>query len=423
MQRKAASVAPIIALALAGAALTSCSAPQQQASVTQEPASAAPAVTTDPPTPTETPTPTMAATNIGADYTPFGHFLIKSRGAERDWVDVPTEFYVVGTGPVTVAASTLLPGKEITAEAYTSVGTEAKPMIAGAVEYRAPASGLEPEKYVTVLLAIDPATADAVKQTEVLRQDTKNHPQNLTGSRTGTEVAFSVYTGISDAPGKTMAYDVMSGKKLWERNGFGHANVFGALTIMGDGKPVAGGKCPRATGVDVATGRDLFSVDFSDLNPADCGRPAIGSSAFGTFDPGMSEKLLYVRISGSTSKPSAFNAITGAPVQLPAGLLAADPRSSLVVGQPSGTQDPKPFIVTDAATGDVKYTLDAARVGKLQASVDSLYAGKLYLKTTDQHPVVDVATGKTIIDNAPRYPVGAVDSWTYWSDGTLDKTS
>lgn len=417
-RRKADAIAPIIALAIAGSALASCSAPQPQANPTQEPAASAAAPAT---------TASQTLTNIGKGYAPFGHFLILPKFGERHaWVSGPTDFYVIGKGPVKISAAALLPGKQISTELYTSAGTEAKPIIAAAVEYRAPASGLDPEKYVTVLLAIDPSTGSLVKQTEVLRENLRDNAKSLTGSSDGAAVAFSTdQSNITGEPAKTKAYDVMSGQKLWERAGYSRSNVFGALTIEVDGKGVGGGKpCPRAVGVDMATGKDLFSVDYVDLDPEVCQNPTIGASASGAFIPGLSEKFLYTRIAATGAKEAAFNALTGAPVTLPNSLLAADPRSNLVVGTPAGAYtDEKPFVVTDATTGTVKYTLDAARAGQLRATVDALYGGKLYVKTTDQHPVVDVATGKTITDNAPQYPVGAVDSWTYWSDGRLDKTS
>lgn len=416
-RRKAAAIAQFMVLAVAGAALASCSPAVSQAvpaPETSAPVSSPAATVTRSPSPT--PSPTMTRTNVGKGLEPFGHFLVTAGRSEgQTWVHRKADFHVIGKGPVTIEAEALLPGKEITVAYFTSTGTEAKPLIGAVIEYRAPASGLDPEKYVTVLMAIDPATGSVLKQTEVLREDRSGGVKTFAGSSDSTAVAFSVdgfY--MSDGVTRTTAYDVMTGERLWQRDGYSRANVFGALTLEVDGRGMnSGGEpCPRAVGVDIATGKDLFSVDHADVVPESiCHNVSVGAS-----------DLMYTHVGVSSGSP-AFNSRTGAPVTLPDDLLAADPRSSLVVGSPNAAyQADVPFIVTDAATGEVKYTLDAVTAGKLRATVDALYDGKLYLKTSDQHPVVDVATGKTITDNATEYPVGAVDSWTYWSDGRLEKT-
>lgn len=82
--------------------------------------------------------------------------------------------------------------------------------------------------------------------------------------------------------------------------------------------------------------------------------------------------------------------------------------------------DPHPIIVSDVLTGAAMFTLPPEQIAQLKASVDALYDGKLYLRTTEQHPVVDVATGQIVTADSERYPLGAVDKWTYSSDGSLE---
>lgn len=413
----------VIALALAGAVLTSCSSAQPQGSPSQPPATTSPTATTSVPgSPSTAPTREETATRIGEGYVPFGHFLVKPNSSERRaWVEGPTEFFVIGTGPLRVSAGTLLPGSQIASESYTSIGTEASPMIAGLVEYRAPASGLDPEKFVTLLVALDPSKGQILKQTEISSVAQKGAISNLTGSANGTAAAF---TSTEPWPSKTVttaAIDVMTGQKLWQRKGFSQASIFGALTVLEDGNGIDGGgsACQRAVGTDLATGKALYTVESLDLDPSTCDMTIISGGK-----TGLSEYLLYTRITAADGKDVAFNSVTGAPVSLPKNLLAADPRTSLVVGNPGGgISDAKPIIVSDATTGAAKFTLEATRAGSLHAQVQALHAGRLYLKTTDQQPVVDIATGQTITNNARRYPLGAVDSWTYWSDGKLEKTS
>lgn len=358
------------------------------------------------------------------DYAVLGHFLAKQSGdaVGTPWVSGDAEFYVIGAGKKKLSGETLLPGKQIGSQFYTSVGTADMPMIAGAVQYRAPASGLEPESYVTVLLAIDPATGSIVKQTEVLRTELEgNHADGLTGSGTNA-VAFS--TTIADpragtSTSTTRAFDVITGTKLWERPGYSYGHVLGALTVMTDGKGLtsAGDPCPQAEGIDVATGKVLYNVQLADQAPENCEHPTptAGGDSVGTRAQAGGR---YVRI--GSAKVASFDALTGAPVKLPEKLQGRDPLSSLVAGGPALSTTDQPIVVSDALTGAAKFTLEAEKAVKLGAVVEALYDGKLYLRTTDQHPVVDVATGETITTNAPRYPVGAVDKWTFWSDGALE---
>ncbi|MDQ0733202.1 hypothetical protein [Arthrobacter sp. B1I2] len=374
--------------------------------------------------PIVTPSPAAQPTMVGTGYSEFGNFLIKRSGFTdiKPSIDGEADLYVIGKGKVVLSAKALLPGKAVSAQSYTSIGSMEKPLIAGIVQYRQPASGLDPEKYVSVLLVIDPATSSVLKETEVLRDDTEfGVAKNLTGSN-GNVVSF-YFNAPQNDDGITRAYDAMSGKMLWERPGFTTASVTGAVALqsVGPGFNSGGDPCYKATGVDIATGKDLWNVNYIDVARG-CSNINIGWTSKGGMTVGRAVGMKYVHVSGE--QDSNFNALTGAAVTLPDQVASVDPLSSLVAGSPAHAYiDSAPLIVTDAASGDEKFTLDAERVKQLNAQVEALHGGKLYLKTTDQHPVVDIATGKTIEDNAKRYPICVVRQRTYWSDGMLEPTT
>ena len=379
------------------------------------------------PTATPSPIPTAAVETAGPDYVPFGHFLAKP-GFDLEtapWVGSEASLYMIGHGPVTVTAEELFPGKEISAQQYTSIGTAARPLLAGLIEYRRPASGLDEQKYVTVLAAIDPVTQALLKTTEVALADREGAVENgLTGSN-GNAASFTVTQPVSgnnfETVSTTHGYDAVTGKNIWEKPGKSTSQVVGAVVVIGNGKgtiPYDTEPCPRGTGVDVATGKTLYQVDFIDVSER-CTDVDVGASASSAFLPGRSEHRRYVRIE-EAGVQKAFVALTGSPVKLPEQILAVDPLSSLAAGE-KASPDTEPIVVTDVNTGAVKWTLDAAKVGKLNASVLALYDGKLYLKTTDQRPVIDIATGKTVENDTARYPTGQVDGWTLWSDGELER--
>lgn len=419
---------PLVSAALLAAALAGCQSPTGPADAgNTAPATTAPSATAQPTaskTPTATPTPTAKPAMVGPDYSEFGNFLIKRPGFTdiKPSIDGEANLYVIGIGKVALSAKTLLPGKAIAAQSYTSIGTPEKPLIAGVVQYRQPASGLDPEKYVSVLLAINPATSTVLKQTEVLRDDTEyGVAKNITGSA-GNAVSF-YFSNPKTNDSTTRAYDAMTGTMLWERAGYTTASVTGAVALESEGPGVnsGGDPCQKVTGVDIATGKDLYSVNYIDIS-RQCSNINIGWSAKGGMTVGRAVGMKYVHVSGEQDRN--FNALTGAPVTLPDQVQGVDPLSSLVVGSPSHAYiDRAPFIVTDSSTGEEKFTLDKERAQQLDADVEALHGGKLYLKTTDQHPVVDIATGKTIEDNAKRYPICAVGQWTYWSDGMLELTA
>lgn len=420
--------AAALALVLAG-----CQSPTGTSSVPpaggSEPAPSSPSPTV---TAIATPTPTIANASAPAGYQPFGHFLYKPSfgqgGVPR--IDGQAALYVIGNGEVVLSGKSLLPGNDVQSESYTSIGTKDKPLLAAALQVRQPAKGLDPEKYIWSIAVIDPKTMSIVKSTDVLSNDSKDVRINgLTGSTNGTAVAYDV-----EGPNTTMAdvkatgFDAQTGTKLWEKVGYLEGPVLGAVVLKTDGATKENGAaCPVFTGTEVASGKVLYTLDAGTLpDKTSCGSTDVvafvGSAASYS---GRSEMFKYIRIH-SWSADYSFEALTGKPVTLPHEVTGVDPHSNLVFPvqiEPMDGSFDQPFGVLDTATGKPAWVLDDAKAKQLQVRLRAIYNNKVYLQTTDQQPVIDLTTGKTISDNDPRYPVGAVDDWTYWSDGVLDKTS
>jgi hypothetical protein len=385
-----------------------------------------PSTTSAPPSTSATAEAKLVA--VGPDYAPFGHFLYKRpfNTSEDPRVDGAIDLYVIGHGPVSLHGKLLFPAKEVVSESYTSIGTADKPLIAAAVQIREEAKGLDPQQYVTVLAAVDPVSQSVVHSTEVLRGDSAQDTaaKKLTGSPNGSAVAFSTDT----TPAKSFAFDAMTGAKLWEKQGWIEAPVLGSVTVFTTGSGTQDDDktpCQVALDLDVATGKTLRRIDSASMG-SPCPFMDVVAIDNNGGAPQQAEKQKYVRITASSAnKEVTYDALTGADRKLPETVVAVDPFSDLVfpLGRVSdrNTQRIEPFGVLDTTTGKAAWTLEAKKAYQLDATVRSVYKGKIYLKTTDQAPVVDLATGQTLSDNDPRYPIGAVDSWTYWSDGTLDQ--
>lgn len=422
------AVVPLTIVSISVLALTGCQGGQTSPVASTSVEASTPAAETGSATPTPAATPTLVTKTERppSGFAPLGHFLVRAGDTDsHPWVNASTDIYVIGHGVETLSGKTLLPGKEVVAESYTSIGSAERPMVAGLIKYRRPATGLDEQKYVTVLVSIDPVKMTVLKQTEVHSEDSESDTISAIGSN-GPAVAFTLTRQIDgsyfDTAHTTYGYDAMTGAKIWEQPGHATGSVIGAVVVMDKGKGIIPGStsdaCPKATGVDVVTGKVLYAVDFVDISQH-CNDVDLGYSHQSAFITGQAEFQKYIRIEEADVQKS-FIAATGTPVTLLDQTLGVDPLTTLVAGNVA-SPDAAPIVVADARTGETKWTLAADRVQKLNASVLALYDGKLYLQTTDQKPVIDIATGETIDNDTPRYPTGHLDGWTLWSDGNLQK--
>lgn len=361
---------------------------------------------------------------VDKKYRPLGHFLVAPKSIEGDFrvpsTDGKAQLFIPGRGETTIAGQRLIPGSEVLRESYTSIESKGRPLLAGTVLVREPAKGLNPPQFVTHLVAVDPRTMEVVKRTEVFRSDTQDHyATGLTGSD-GPSVAFEVGTHGATVHDSyvVFAFNAVTGEKLWEKPGFAQGQVLGSVVVVSHAKYPA---CSLYTAVDIQTGSELYQVDSKALsNPCDFTK--IASYPDSGVVEWIAERGTYVRFKGESSQ--SFKATTGKKILLPDVLLGVDPKSSLVVGSNSDTPAQggfRQFSVTDVETGETLWSLDKNTSAGLSAKVLSFYQGRLYLETADQTPVVDVRTGRVLEENSARYPIGDVDEWTLWSDGTVEK--
>lgn len=364
--------------------------------------------------------------NLGEGYKSLGHFLVHENidANPGPWVTGRAEIYVIGTGLVLLSGENLLPGQEVLQQSYSSIGTENEPLVAGVVQVREPAKGLQPERYVSLLIVIDPVTMEVKSNTEVSSADSDiNFPHSFTGSN-GNAVAFDISSQASDGSevSNTFGYDALTGQRLWEKRSISRGEILGAVVLESESTTWTdniGEPCRKWTGTDIVTGDPLYTVEAGDL-AADCNNVGIYSNGNGGASSYIAEHGEYVRFYGNSEV--SFDGVNGGKKRIPHEIYAADPLSNLVAGRDAGPViEPRAINVIDTSTGEIMWTLDAKTTSDLNAAVLSLYDSQLYLETTDQHPVVDVITGETVTDDASRYPLEVVDSWIYWSDGTLEK--
>ncbi len=356
------------------------------------------------PTPSPTATATVLASDPGNDV--VGHFFVNHVFIDngRPWVRGEADLTFPTLGKVQVSAKKLFPGREITGQVYTSIGSAARPLIGAVIEYRQPATGLDEQKYKTDVVAVDPVNLSVLKDTEVQSLDTStSNDTPLSGSMSNV-MAVSLPSGED---GITRGYDALTGARVWERGGTFYQAALGTVAMWSDGNGTyMNQSCAKATGVDVATGRDVFTVQTVDVWPEWC-TEARGSTELGSL----------LRFSGKTA-PRYVDFQTGTVVKAAGKPLMVDPERRFIVTDVDGA-----IQVAELATGTVKWQLGKDKASKLQARALGFYNGKLYLQTTDQSPVVDVATGKTIVNVAARYPIAVIDDWVVFSDRAVEPAS
>lgn len=403
-----------LALALSACGAPTPSAPTESSTV-RAPAAEEPSTVRNNSDSTETAT-------LDKHLVALGHFLVPRHEllSSVPWTSGVSTFYLPGHGPVELSAASLVPDKDITSEIYTSIGTAEQPLVAGLIEYRQPASGLVPESYINIAVGIDPISSKILSTIEATSSDEGLWNRSIAGSN--TNVASFVMNNQNSVvgetrPGTTVGYDMSTGKEVWAEKGVGSsAEGLGAIVTWGH----VTGECPVAQGRDVPTGKVLFTVRYSAISAEHCHEVSVNANQLAVVFPGESENEKYFRF--QYGNHVAFNAKTGAPATLPEKLVAVDPRSSLVAGlnsEDSGSYSP--LDVIDTASGKVVWSLPGDKRRSLKAQVLALYDSTLYLKTTDQVLEVDMATGLSKVSVQDLYPAASVDSWTYWSDGTLKK--
>lgn len=395
------------------------------APATQQTVASATAAAVETPTPTPTPVDQM----IGEDWTPIDRILVSSNeigspggigpGNAITIADTSQmlDIYVPGTGQQQINVDTPFAGKQVDSASVTVAGDNSQLLVVVA-SIRIPSQGLNPASAEDEIATFDLATGQPVYSGTV---STTTNPDAKIGGVSGSHadaVVFSDWNGI-------IAVNPRTGATIWKHpDGYVVAQTAGSVAVetQTSGYDWSERQCDIETGIATATGATLWSVDSRTVPHTEGSCSALKVNAI--TSPGTDNNAMIQVVSESgtgTTTDQTFDAETGGPRTL-TDEKSYDPVTGDVFYDPAvitNDYNPGPLVVNDTHTGKTIYQIDQTKAKSLNLSVQALYDGYLYTKTTDGTPVIDVTTGQTVADNVTRYPEAAVGDWTYYSDGTL----
>lgn len=365
-------------------------------------------------------------------WTPVGPVLFSQSSSIHDGtVEGSPVVLVPNLGEFELDAAALLPDEEVVDSAFTYVGenqagADGEVVLAGLATVRVPASGLDPEHFVNVVLglSLDESGPGLVTRTEIF-----SGPQRsawFSGSTADGFIAVNIDQTYYLTPeqgavtAQLVGVDVENGRKVWERADSLEVS-FGEQTLLAI-EDYFGEACAQAAeGIDVATGDTVWRIAPVAFlgNPSgwecdivhDDGRSGPFGYVYPAKGQGLDDVYDLVRVAdGNRAQlPRAVN-------NVPLGLDIFDPVAPMAMA--AGFFSETGLIVFDTGTGDVVYEIDATRAKSLALTAESLFGGLLYLKTTDEQIVVDVQSGEEIGEWSV-YPVAQVGDYTLLSDDTL----
>lgn len=319
---------------------------------------------------------------------------------------------------------------------FQAVGTGDNVLGALLAETVTGASGLNEGETARVLVGIDLDSMTVLSKT----------PVRATNARLGqSEGTIAVIQEWGPEAGLA-AYDLKSGKQVWRiRNASWdtptsglspyHPNnqllVSERLSDGGDG-PGHSNDCSRDSLIDLASGESVWTADSSTtrLTPWDC------TSTYASFTPGAN----YVQISRENSN-NTYTRIrrsmkTGelTTTTFPEDLSSRDmlefvdraPDSNLTVVSYLPTSNDLPrdsdgILVVDAAKDEVVYRAPMAQLIERKITVRSVYEKKIYLRMDGQNVVIDATTGNEISRDFTNFPLGEINGYVVYDDGSTQK--
>lgn len=312
-----------------------------------------------------------------------------------------------------------MPGENVISERYVSSGTVDAPTIAGVIETKTPSHDLQPAGTTTYVVQLDPATQSIQHKAEIGRYmegDYHAPPHVLVGSK-GSVVAYN-----SD-PQTAVGFDVSTKKQVWNRPGQMVRAVYnaGGAIIQTVGAQLAGVGCHRDAVVDVVTGQDVFVADGYDLQPDKNKKCAeLSETVFPTAGIiGISADPSNRAGGANYQSADAYDFVHKQHLNLDPSTKMADERSNLVVVRPNGQNFA--LDVRDSGSGKSLYSIDEQKGEALQLHIVSFFDKQLWVKTTDEHLVVDAATGETASRGWTTYPQQVADDWVLYSDGKFTR--
>lgn len=345
-------------------------------------------------------------------------------------------FIVPGVGLVDVPDAELRgdDADDLHGTRFTTVGTGASLLLVALTQAHIPASGLDPERWESRLVVIDPRTGQAARRVDLGQSPHTVDDLKLTGTPAGSRVAAMVNVvtsgdADSDSPDpvyQVLVIDASSGTIVSRTTGTLRGTVAGgySVEIPHPNKDRSGEDCDEIVSYALDSGKELGRLDAKTLP-----RNALGQCAGvdADSDPGAQDQDRSSRVVWLTSTLDAvqtvhatFDGVTGAPLTLPYSRLAGAYLVDEGRGQAVNVGSGDPVTVSDLSTGKALFSVSKARSAALVAAAKGLHDGKLYLGTTDALVVVDVASGDVVDEHADRYPKAVLDGgYIWWSDDTI----
>jgi hypothetical protein len=352
----------------------------------------------------------------------FGHFLIvNGTDHERDPLghQGSVKLFHPKYGSFIIDATKLMPGENVIFERYVSSGTADAPIIAGIIVTKTPSHDLQPAGTTFYAVQIDPSNQSIREKAQIgqyMEADYHAPPDTLVGS-SGSIVAYNT------DPQTIVGFDVSTKKQVWDRHGVIIKAIYDAGgAIIQTTSPQPGGiGCHRDAVVDVVTGQDIFVADGSDLQPDKNKKCAeLSETVFPTAGIiGVSTDPSNRPGGTNYQAAGAYDFVHKQHLNLDPATKMADQRSNLVVVSPNGQK--YAIDVRDSVSGKTLYSIDDRKGDALQLQIVSFFNKQLWVKTTDEHLVVNAETGQTASRGWTTYPQQVADDWVLYSDGKFTR--
>lgn len=346
------------------------------------------------------------------------------------------QFVVPGVGLVDVPDAELRgdDADDLRGTLFTTVGTGGSLLLVGLTQAHVPASGLNPERWESRLVVVDPRTGQVLRRITLGQSRSTVDDMRLTGSPTGTRVAVLVNvltdanadSDSSDPVYEVLVVDAATGTIVSRTPGILRGAVAGgySIEVPHPNDKRSGENCNEIISYALDTGKVLARLDARTLprNTLGVCAEVDADSDPGAHDQDRSSPVVWLTSTLDLEQTvhATIDGVTGAPLTLPYNRLAGTYLVDQAGGQAVNVGSGDPVTVSDLKTGKTLFSLSKARSAALVARAEALHDGKLYLDTTDALVVVDVASGQTIDAKADRYPKAVLDGgYVWWSDGTI----
>lgn len=386
------------------------------------------------PRPTATPKPSLLLAP-GEGYSVLGDILVDGdvEGSDvADRVNGPVKVFTPETGGFVVDAAELLSAAEVVRQAWTIVGPAGETYLAGLVETRVPASGLDPERWETSLISVGVRedTGELLAEVPIVTATCASavRPDTLAGS--GVDVVAASVSMENDVrcaseEKYTAAWNLRTGAVQWRQDGVTPAGETLDTVLSWDADP-ADTRCDRVTGRAVADGQVLFVYSGAEhrVDKYRCTVSVPDHDLSAVFESQAQKGWLWtvdIDFDDDDAHSVSYDARTGEPrhVRQPVVAYDATTGAAVAVGWDPTRRVDRGLEVYDVRTGETLFSLDQDRYDDLDAHPLSLVAGVLYLDTSDQRLAIDVSTGDVVADDVDVYPLTVVGDFVYLSDGTL----